>query len=106
MTRRHVRMETPDGLHEEYQGSKGDLCTVTLAPGRRYVILPAHPNRKKNRGRKCFFEKPRRVRDDTGRGTFKYMAWVRFVDDNRFAFAHPVDLVPVEAAETPSGTVG
>ena len=66
MKRRHVSLETPDGVFEECYGHTGELCRVTLTPGHRYVILPAHHNRKRNRGRECIFVKPRRVRAADG----------------------------------------
>lgn len=101
--RRTVHMETPDGMWEDHHGLRGEERRVFLVSGVKYVVLPTHPNRKRHRGRECVFRKPRRVRDDTGRETFRYMAWVQFVDDARFGFVNPIDMIPVQSLDRGNG---
>lgn len=101
---RRVVMETPEGFTMPCHSGRAPLFEWKLIPGDRYVVLPVSANRKRHRGRECVYKKPRRVRDDTGRGTFQYMAWVQFADNNRYGFIDPLDLIPVERAHEITGT--
>lgn len=100
---RCVTMDTPEGERMFCSGLH-DPLEYALVPGNHYVVVPVNHARSRKLGRECVFKKARRVRDDTYRGTYTYMAWVQFVDDERYGFVDPTSLMPPHLAPPPWGT--
>lgn len=92
---RKVNMEVPGGLVSGCgNGPHVQNLEHTLALGVKYAVMPVHHAKLKHRGRTCIFKKPRRVREDTGKDTYAWRAWVQFEDNGKFGFVAVGDLVP------------